>query len=92
MASQAQDIVSSGKETPLKVYVIGDSSDSICHLCGVNFMQLHVSHIYGVSSTTKFELSNFDVEHVIVIFKHAVLSFDVQLWLVIVQLRSKLFN
>ena len=32
---------------------------------------------YGVPLRTKFKLSHFDVEHVIVIFKHAMLLFAV---------------
>ena len=31
---------------------------------------------YGVPSTTKFRLSNFFVEHAIVIFEHAIVIFD----------------
>ena len=49
MASQAQDIGSSGKESPLKVYVNAYSPDAICRLCGFNFMQLQVS-IYNTVS------------------------------------------
>ena len=67
MASQAEDVGSSGNETPLKAYVNGDSPDSICCLCNVTFIQLQVflylhRLIAGSSKCTAKQMSSLSTK------------------------------
>ena len=49
---------------------------------------MYFGAVYGVPSTTKFKLSNFVVEHAIVIFEHAIVIFKHA----IVQLKYEIRN
>ena len=50
------------KGDPLKVFADGYSPDSICRLCGVNFMQLQMSHIQYLSSNEMLLIIKFVME------------------------------